>query len=73
MAVSLDTDKEEWTKFAEIYSPDLINLSDLNGWESKVALDYFIYATPSMFFIGDDGKIIAKPTTLASFRKFLTP
>lgn len=73
LAVSLDTDKEEWTKFAEIYSPDLINLSDLNGWESKVALDYFIYATPSMFFIGDDGKIIAKPTTLASFRKFLTP
>lgn len=62
-AISLDTKKEEWLDFISANCQSLINVSDLKGWDSKTANDYFVYATPSMFLIDSNRKIISKPIT----------
>lgn len=62
-AISLDTKREDWLNFISANCQSLINVSDLKGWDSIAAADYFIYATPSMFLIDNDRKIIGKPVT----------
>jgi hypothetical protein len=39
------------------------NLSDLQEWDGEVTISYNVYATPSMFLIDSNRKIIAKPIT----------
>ncbi|MHC1738327.1 MAG: TlpA family protein disulfide reductase [Ignavibacteriaceae bacterium] len=72
VAISLDTDKDAWNKFAKENCANLINLSDLKGWDGKAAADYFIYATPTMFLLDRENKIIAKPKSVEDLRRFLT-
>jgi thiol-disulfide isomerase/thioredoxin len=64
LAISLDTKKEDWTSFVKVNCPDLLNVSDLKGWDGKAANDYFIYATPTMFLVDKEKKIIGKPMTI---------
>jgi len=71
VAISLDEKKEDWISFISKNNLDWINVSDLKGWESKVALDYYIYATPTMFLLGEKMKIIGKPITLVELVKQL--
>jgi len=71
LAVSLDTDKEEWKKFTTENCSNLTNLSDLKGWDGKAASDYFIYATPTMFLLDKEMKIISKPKSVVDLQKFL--
>lgn len=65
IAISLDSSKSEWlgavdvTGFEEFY-----NLSDMKGWDGKVAEAYNVYATPTMFIIDRNRTILAKPVTL---------
>lgn len=61
VAISLDETKEEWTSFITNNNLDWINISDLKGWGSQAAKDYYIYATPTMFLLDDNMHIIAKP------------
>ncbi len=67
VAISLD-DNEPDIKRWEQKKPELkgwMHLSAPEGVQSKVASDYFVLATPSMFLIeGKSGKIIALPNTL---------
>ncbi len=63
-AVSLDTKKSDWTDFIKNNCNNFTNLSDLNGWDGKASNDYYIYATPSMFLLDQNFKILAKPVTL---------
>lgn len=63
LAVSIDTSQTEWLNFIKTNKLDWLNISDLKGWGGKSAVDYFIYATPTMFLIDRNRKIIAKPTT----------
>jgi len=63
LAVSLDEKKEEWVKLIKDYKLDWLNVSDLKGWSGKAMLDYFIYATPTMFLVDNNRKIISKPMT----------
>jgi thiol-disulfide isomerase/thioredoxin len=64
VAISLDTKKDDWINFLNSSCSSLINLSDLKGWDGKAAKDYFIYATPTMFLIDHNLKIVAKPMTI---------
>ncbi|MFZ1290932.1 MAG: redoxin domain-containing protein [Melioribacteraceae bacterium] len=62
LAISFDTTKTDWLHFIKNNKlQNLINLSDLNGWNSKIAKNYFIYATPTMFLIDSGRKILGKP------------
>ena len=64
VAVSLDTNRDDWKNFVKKNNLDFIHVSDLKGWESDAAKKFFIYATPTMFLLDSSNRIIAKPTTI---------
>ena len=63
LAVSLDSDREEWTTAVDQLNFTWRNCSDLKGWDSEVAIDYNVYATPTMFLLDKKKNIVAKPIT----------
>ena len=69
-AVSVDTAKSDWIQFIEVNNLDWINVSDLNGWSGKAANDYYLYATPTMFLIDKQLKLIAKPSSIEELYKW---
>lgn len=69
IGVSVDEDKEEWEKFSAHYGLDWINTYTEAGFESPVASDFNLFATPSMFLLDENFKIIAKPTTVQELDK----
>jgi thiol-disulfide isomerase/thioredoxin len=71
LAISLDTNKNDWISFVKTKCPDFVNLSDLKGWEGKASIDYSIYATPTMFLVDKDGKIYAKPTSFEEVQNMI--
>ncbi|OGU54798.1 MAG: hypothetical protein A2V66_06810 [Ignavibacteria bacterium RBG_13_36_8] len=70
-AISLDEEKKAWLDFVKTHSLDWINVSDQKGWNSKAASDYYIYATPTMFLVNRDRKIVGKPLTYDELMKLL--
>ncbi len=71
VAISLDTKKADWITFIINNPSNFINLCDLNGWDSKIATDYFLYATPTMFLLDANKKIIGKPTTFEELQALI--
>jgi len=67
MAVSIDTSKTEWQKVIDDNQLSWINCNDLSGWDGKAAIDYNLYATPTMFILDRNRKILAKPVTYYEF------
>jgi thiol-disulfide isomerase/thioredoxin len=61
LAISIDTSRADWLNFVKIYNPNWINVSDLKGWDGKATLDYYIYATPTMFLVDKEKNLIAIP------------
>jgi alkyl hydroperoxide reductase subunit AhpC len=65
VAVSLDTDNAQWRKFVtENNLLSFLNFSELKGWKGKVSKQYNVYATPTMFLLDKDKKIIFQPLTI---------
>lgn len=61
VAVSLDTDQEVWQKFVtdnNLFS--FLNFSEFKSWKSEVVKMYNVYATPTLFLLDRDKKIIAR-------------
>lgn len=71
VAVSLDKEKSEWDKALTEKNYSWINCCDFKGWDSKVAVDYNVYATPTMFLLDKDKKIVSKPITLIELKNDL--
>ena len=64
VAVSLDTSKTEWKEgVSNLGMESWFNVSDLKQWDGKVATEYNVFATPTMFIIDKNRKILAKPVT----------
>jgi peroxiredoxin len=61
MTVSLDTSRNEWTSFLKEQKLNWFNGSELKGFNSISADAYNIFATPTMFLLDRDKKIVAKP------------
>ncbi len=59
-AVSLDKNKDEWLKAIERHKFTWTNVSDLNKWESEAAKAYNVNATPTIYLLDKEGRIIAK-------------
>ena len=70
LAVALDKKRQDWIKFIKDNNLNWLNVSDLQGWNGKVAKDYLIYATPTMFLIDKNKKIIAKPFGIPDLKKW---
>ena len=71
VAVSLDTKQKDWIKFVEDNQLNLLNINDPNGWSGTTESDYYIYATPTMFLLNGEKKIIGKPTNYEELIKLL--
>ncbi|MBM3436659.1 MAG: redoxin domain-containing protein [Bacteroidetes bacterium] len=71
IAVSLDKEKTEWQKALDEQNFSWKNGCDFLGWDSPVAIDYNVYATPTMFLLNPEKKIFGKPITLNELRNFL--
>lgn len=72
IAISLDTDKAAWQKY--VLDNNLftwLNTSELKGWKGEVPKQYNVYATPTMFLLDKDKKIIAKPMNVQELEKLL--
>ena len=61
LSVSLDTSRTEWQNFLKDEKLNWINSSELKGFNSTSTDLYNIYATPTMFLLDREKKIIAKP------------
>ncbi len=61
LAISLDEKRDDWSNLIKEYKLNWLNVSDLKGWNVKATTDYYIYATPTMFFVDKNLKIISKP------------
>jgi thiol-disulfide isomerase/thioredoxin len=71
IAVSLDTSRVDWLTFVKDNSLQYLNVSDQKGWDGKAVGDYFIYATPTMFVLDRDKKIIGKPVNYDELGKYI--
>ena len=63
IAISVDSDKTLWKDFVRQRGYNWVNCNESGKWDGKVAQDYNIYATPTMFLVDSDDVIIAKPLT----------
>jgi peroxiredoxin len=57
-SVSLDNDKNAWTKAIAKDGLNWLHVSDLKGWKSEAARAYGIFSIPSNFLIDPNGKVI---------------
>jgi thiol-disulfide isomerase/thioredoxin len=67
--VSLDTDQEKY----DAYIKDLpfINTCDYKGWGSPNVKNYYVFATPSVYVLDTENKIVAKPLDAIAAAKWL--
>lgn len=59
--ISLDTNETTFNKFASIFP--FYSTCDYQKWECQAAIDYHIYATPTMYLLDEGNEIILKPTS----------
>ena len=71
LAVSIDTSRIEWLDFTRKNDLDWINISDLKGWDGEATKEYYIYATPTMFLVDKEGKIVGMPKDIEEIKNSL--
>lgn len=60
LGVSLDDKKDAWVKAIKQDGLPWLQVSDLNGWNNAVAVQYFIRGVPQNLLLDPDGIILAK-------------
>jgi hypothetical protein len=50
--------------------PDMLHYCDLQKWNGKTVTDYFVVATPSLFLLDKEQKIIEKFSSINSFYNY---
>jgi len=71
LAISIDTSRTEWQKIIQDNQLSWINCNEPAGWDGKTATDYNLYATPTMFILDRNQKILAKPVTFYEFTRYV--
>ena len=71
IAFSIDEDTAVWKESVHANGYDWINCNDPAGWDGEVALKYNIYATPTLFLLDQDRRIIAKPLSVEELNDYL--
>ena len=61
--VSLDTDKDIYERFVKVFP--FISMCDYKKWETQTAKDYYVFATPTMFLLDNDLKIVLRPNSVS--------
>jgi thiol-disulfide isomerase/thioredoxin len=60
--VSLDTDALSFQNFTKAFP--FISMCDYKKWETKAALDYYVFASPTMFLLDSNRKIVLRPNSV---------
>ncbi len=60
LAVSLDRKKDKWKAAIKKDGLPWHHISDLKGWQNKVANDFGVHSIPHTVLLGKDGKIVAR-------------
>lgn len=60
--ISLDDDEQAFMSFAQDFP--YISFCDYKKWESKAAKDYHIYATPTIYLLNNQHKILLTPRSV---------
>jgi len=60
--VSLDTDPSLFKNFASRFP--FISMCDYKKWDSYPVLDYYVFATPTIFLLNKNQKIIERPNSV---------
>lgn len=58
--VSLDKAKDKWLEAVKTDNLTWLHVSDLQGWQNAVALQYGITSIPQNFLLDPQGKVVAK-------------
>ncbi|MEZ5197260.1 MAG: thioredoxin-like domain-containing protein [Bacteroidales bacterium] len=72
VAISLDKEKDKWESSVQELNFTWKDCCDLKGWDSQAAIDYNVYATPTMFLLDHQKNIVAKPITINELKNALT-
>ena len=64
VGISIDENREDWVKYSEAHPLNWTNTFVEGAFNSQVAVDYNLFATPSMFLLDNENKIVAKPLTV---------
>lgn len=60
--ISLDENNDSFENFSKPFP--FISYCDMQKWNSKPVRDYYVFATPSMFILDKNRKIILRPTSV---------
>jgi len=60
--ISLDTDKAVFKNFTSIFP--FISMGDYKKWDTQAVKDYYVFATPTMFLLDKNQKIILLPNSV---------
>jgi peroxiredoxin len=71
IGISIDEDIHELNAFLEAKKITIPMYFDGKGWAGKAAIDYAVYATPSMYLIDDNGILIGKPMYVSDIKELI--
>ncbi|TSA23749.1 MAG: DUF5106 domain-containing protein [Bacteroidetes bacterium] len=71
LAISIDTSRTGWMQVVNDEKLNWINASELKGFNGKSVDLYNIYATPTMFLLDRNKKILAKPISYRELEEAL--
>lgn len=70
--ISLDNEEKVWKEFVEKNGlGSYIHLCDFKGWKGGIVKRYNVFATPTMFLLDKDKRIINKPENTEQLKVFL--
>ncbi len=61
--VSLDEDKNVFKNFTNIFP--FISICDYKKWDSPMAKDYYVFATPTVYLLNNKQEIILRPNSVS--------
>jgi thiol-disulfide isomerase/thioredoxin len=67
--ISLDDNKEMFENFAS--SLPFLSYCDLQKWNSKPVLDYYVFGTPTMFILDQSNKIVLRPNSVKQIEAWI--
>jgi len=60
--IGLEDDRKSFTDF--VVNFPFPSYSDLKKWDSKIATEYYVFATPTMFLLNDKREIVLRPISV---------
>lgn len=60
--ISLDTDKHIFGEFSKKFP--FISYCDFQKWNSRPVIDYYVFATPTFFFLDSNNQILRRPISI---------